>query len=80
MNRMIPTVDPSSKKFNPAKLPDCYQVSKTGYSASNRKLKLGMQLKLALNLGPPASISQALDLQPHVVTQFILETIQMSKQ
>lgn len=85
--RTIPTVDLSSKKrqqnLTPAKWPDCYQVDKAGYSASNRKLKLGMQLKLAMNLDPRASNSQVLKLQmftlmPLLATQ--LEMIQMNKE
>lgn len=44
-----------------------------------------MQLKLALNLDPPASSAQVLGLQifttmPRLIAQFFLETIQTSKQ
>lgn len=44
-----------------------------------------MQLKLALNLDPPASSAQVLELQifttmPRLIAQFFLKTIQTSKQ
>lgn len=44
-----------------------------------------MQLKLVLNLDPPASSAQVLELQifatmPRLIAQFFLETIQTSKQ